>query len=216
MTLLFVQVPKTGGTTIHNDLHETFGVSYLRSTLNRGRGGHEFLSEEELQQHLAPPARGMSAVSGHLLRVPVPLDDPDIAYTTVLRDPFDWALSHYFHARRKSWVGSDVSFGAYITGHFGLGNYQTLHFAASGRAADAIAVLDQFVLVGVTDELQAYRDMLATFVGAELGTPMRVAARCTIRNSFQFGNCRATTSPGFKPNVSSACAQRSLSRASSP
>ena len=41
MTLLFLHVPKTGGTTIHNDLHDTFGVSYLRSTLNRGRGGHD-------------------------------------------------------------------------------------------------------------------------------------------------------------------------------
>lgn len=170
-------MPKTGGTTIHNDLHETFGVSYLRSTLNRGRGGHEFLTDEELRQQLAPMARGMSVVSGHLLRFPVPLDDTDVAYTTVVRDPFDWALSHYFHARRRAWIDGDTPFDVYLTNHFGLGNYQALHFSTSGRAVDAMAALDQFALVGVTDELHAYREMLATLVRTELGAPMRVVER---------------------------------------
>lgn len=177
MTLLFLHVPKTGGTTIHNDLHDTFGVSYLRSTLNRGRGGHEFLTEGELRDQLFPLARGMSAVSGHLLRFPVPLEDPDVAYTTVIRDPFDWALSHYFHARRKGWIAAETSLESYLTQDYGLGNYQTLHFASSGRAVDAIDALEQFALVGITDELHAYREMLAAFVTDEMGVPMVVAER---------------------------------------
>lgn len=177
MTLLFLHVPKTGGTTIHHDLRETFGVSYLRSTLNRARGGHEFLTADELERHLAPAASGMLAISGHLLRCPVPLQDPEVVYTTVVRDPFDWALSHYFHARRKAWIPSDASFETYLTDHYGLGNYQTLHFAPTGRAVDAIPVLERFAVVGVTDQLRRYRQMLAAFVTEEMGVPMTIGER---------------------------------------
>ena len=177
MTLLFLHVPKTGGTTIHNDLRDALGRIYLRSTLNRGRGGHEFLTEADVRAHLAPMAKDMAAVSGHLFRFPVPIEGARVAHTTVLRDPFDWALSHYFHACRRQWIATRVSFESYLTEHYGLGNYQTLHFAACGRAANAVETLRQCVLVGVTDQLDAYREMLASFVANNLGATMEVGHR---------------------------------------
>jgi len=121
----------------------------------------------------------MMAVSGHLLRHPVRLEDDHIACTTVVRNPYDWALSHYFHALRRAWIPSDASFEVYLTKYYGLGNYQTQHFAESGRAVDAIDALADFVLVGVTDQLQAYREHLAAFIQREMGHRMVVRERAS-------------------------------------
>jgi hypothetical protein len=159
--------------TVHETLRDSFGTDYVRSTLNRQRGGHEFLTSDDVEQSLVPLLGNARAVSGHLFRPPICVPDAQTLYATTLRHPFEWAVSHYLHSKRRRWVPADTTLDAYLAHHYSLPNYQTHHFAASGLATDAIAVLEDFLAVGVTDMTGPFLTLLGARLQSEMGVSLR-------------------------------------------
>ena len=171
--LVFIHVPKTGGMTIDDVLRKNFGAAYVRTTFNRQRGGLDFLTPQDMERDLVPLLKDARAVSGHLLRPPVIVPDARALYVTMIRDPFSWALSHYFHSKRRKWIPADTTLEAYLTQHYGMPNYQTHHFASSGLASDAVSVLDGFMVVGVTDMVPQFLQLLRARLKHEMGLAIR-------------------------------------------
>lgn len=104
--LFFLHIMKTGGTS-------------LRDALQQFVEPERCLTDLFLDQFVALPEYVLSAmtlVAGHLPYEAVELLPPGFAVCTVIRDPVDRTISHYWHLRsNRAALGRDLSIEEFVT-----------------------------------------------------------------------------------------------------
>src|SRR5688572_23622371 len=99
MKLIFLHIPKAGGTTLHSILERLYEGSNLFSIKVRGHhlGVEEFtsLSQEKKDQ--------IQLLKGHMpFGLHTHFKDADVKYITLFRNPVDRIISHYEYVLRKA------------------------------------------------------------------------------------------------------------------
>ena len=88
--MIFLHVPKTGGTSFRFVLENSFGVSHCNT--NHTRKPVFTQRDLEFARKVFPRLRSLA---GHNLVNPLGLSLPDPFFTTILRDPVARVISHY-------------------------------------------------------------------------------------------------------------------------
>lgn len=101
--IVFVHIPKTGGTSFRYILESNFGMRHCHA----GHAGEADFSESDWRfaRKIFPSLRG---IAGHNLVNATRLPFPDPFFVTILRDPVARVISHY-HQLKRRW-NSDVDF----------------------------------------------------------------------------------------------------------
>jgi hypothetical protein len=156
--LVFVHIRKTAGTTIRHVIYRQYGRRRTRHLRNY------FVHAEDsrgMTQSLAtnPPA-DLRVAHGHVLFWPDVRWPAGTQFFTLLRDPIERAISHYFWLRERSEKFRKTFEQAVSDGSI-HDNLQTRVLAASmppfrqtteGDLEQAIASLDRFAVVGITEQ----------------------------------------------------------------
>ena len=178
---VFDHIPKTAGTSVRTAMAKAFGEA-------------GDLPETPCPHHIAiREARQRRYIAGHLWFYPGEALAPGWLYATVLRDPIDRFLSQYFFYRqhRAQVLAGTIRFPEVVAAvHLDLvdylehphvaelaRDYQARHFAwrmhnAPERLTDhqlfdlAVASLQEYDVVGVFADLQAFVDLYCDQVGA--------------------------------------------------
>jgi len=96
MTLIFFHIEKSGGTSLQYLFRQIYGDKFYQYHIN-----HEEKCREELQQmHIKP-----LVVHGHMTYGVHEVLDKGYQYLTVLRDPYERYLSHYYHIKTREKEG---------------------------------------------------------------------------------------------------------------
>jgi hypothetical protein len=175
--LVFVHIQKTAGLTLRKVLQRQYpGTATVRLMPNHFA---KESSRETVGALLAAPPRTVRAIHGHMLFWETVEWPGDARLFTVLRDPVDRVISHYYWLRgRKAEAGATLraSLEEAVTDGTIRDNLQTRVLAGADPAgvADrpllerAIARLDRFAVVGLTERFDATLLLLArTFGWAE-------------------------------------------------
>jgi hypothetical protein len=156
--LVFVHIRKTAGYSLRKILLEQYGgrnhVRLLRNFFTRPEE-----SLEMVQTIAADPPEDLQVAHGHILFWPQIEWDDSVRFFTVLRDPVERTISHYYWIRARN-----PSFGMTLAEALAAGqihdNLQTRVLAANdapigetpAEALDqAKASLDRFAVVGLTE-----------------------------------------------------------------
>lgn len=179
--ILFDHLPKCGGSSLniyleaHYPRRKTFSINGLDPTASVKR----FKRFSQSKRH------GYDLINGHLANDLMEYVHPDCLKITMLREPVDriishyyfarWSPSHYLHAALRE---SDMSLKDYAASDLSeeLRNWYTTHFtgltaaeaeknpeAAVNRAIDA--VLNQFDIIGFVDAFSSFTDVLRARAG---------------------------------------------------
>lgn len=195
--LFFDHLPKTAGTSLHALFRRIYGDTavppkFVNLRIHEARARH-------------PTAK---VLLGHVRLMPGDTLPPDFLSITVLRDPIDRIVSEYFYRLHDvSPVSShgpqgltSSGFDEFVAsggdGSIELANYQAKHFALySGLPGTwhseeelrdrAVAALERFDLVGLTQELQAFVDVLGWKLGWEEPVEVPVENRTSARPQLQ-------------------------------
>jgi len=148
----FVHIERSGGTTLHQILrHGIPGYFAVKPWFYWANEAGAALGERELRllKLTVPPLRGLG---GHTVR---PSEDygrvfgSDPVWLTVLRRPADRYLSHLNYQRLK--MGIPWTFDQFAS-EPRFNNFQTIRLAGEADVGKAIARLDQFDFVGLSEE----------------------------------------------------------------
>ena len=160
--ILFDHLPKCGGSSLnaylgaHYPIRKTFWIN-VRSPA---------ASVDEFKRFPESRRYGYDLINGHLAGLLIDFAHPECLKVTMLRDPVDRIISHYYYVKRSpthylySKVHeSDMSLKDYVTSGLSreLGNWYTTHFSGLGiedveqypedsikRAVDIIGFLDGY------------------------------------------------------------------------
>ena len=173
--LLFDHIPKCGGATLtaylerHYPKRKTYTVDGSNASVDK------FKNMSESKRY------GYDLVKGHLAHQLIDFVHPECLKVTVLREPVDRIVSHYYYAKRRSthylhmkinrlemtledYVSSDISGGE-------LRNFYTTHFSgleledAEENPEESIAkavdvLLKRYDVVGFLDNFSPFVEML--------------------------------------------------------
>ena len=176
-TLIVMLIPKTGGTT-------------LREVLKRAYGGDElFLPDtpatrfdRDLEALPSARRRRLRCVGGHLFYGTHAKLPSSARYATVLRDPVDRVVSHYYYIRRRPDAGlyqlaNELSLDEFVRRPFRpLDNAQVRFVSGVGYRPEAGACgpkelaaakdhLDGFIAVGLTERFDESLEMFSRVFG---------------------------------------------------
>lgn len=106
MTIIFLHIPKTGGSTLHRVIERQYPTDAIY-TLNR-------FQHQSIESFRALPASKRNAIKvlkGHMYFDSRSYLPKSSAFITVLRDPISRIISHYFYVRRfpKHYLHHDVT-----------------------------------------------------------------------------------------------------------
>lgn len=185
--IIFIHVPKSGGTSLSHTLRARYALSYFKLSEEAARAAGRDLSLGEwmrLKQRVVAyhAADGVHFVQGH---VPVDrnfLDNDAAGYKliTLLRNPVDRVISHYFFDRKLRSMTPDNFLDSprgyvetHVLGHF-FGELDWDAPSNPAAAADrAIATLERFAVVGILSAPEAFYGDLKSEVGLNLKLPKR-------------------------------------------
>lgn len=193
--IIFVHIPKAAGTTLNKILARQYGLNRVFA-LKAGMKGR---SLQDFEQMPAVQRQKLKVVRGHFNFGLHPLLPQPSTYITLLRDPVDRALSHYYyvlkfptHYLHAQIAGQQMSLKDYVSSDLSveLDNHQT-RMVAGGEAASApvghcsAQVLDvakqhlqeQFAVVGTVERFDETLILLKEVFG--WATPFYAKANVT-------------------------------------
>ena len=179
--ILFDHLPKCGGATLTRYLC----AHYPRRKTFLTDGSDPFSSVAAFKRMSQAQRYRYDLVLGHLAHELLEYADPACLKVTVLRDPIERILSHYFYAERSPGhylhakiVGQGMSLEAYVTENPGgeLQNWYTSHFSGiavadmEGSSEEALikatdVLLKRYDIVGFLDEFASFIETLRSRAG---------------------------------------------------
>jgi hypothetical protein len=144
--IVFLHIPKTGGTSFRFILENNFGISNCHTNQTR----KDVFTQADLNRarKIFP---GMRSIAGHNLIDPVSLAIPDPFYMTFLREPIARVISHY-----QDWVtrrGNPETFQQALKRGEELENLQVKSIAGAADLDKAKSLLEKkFHFVGFTEK----------------------------------------------------------------
>jgi len=187
--LVFVHIPKTAGTTLNSLLEHRYSPDETYEVMMRGmslimrdgtNAAKPLISWSKLRRFKSAlrHRHELRLVRGHFDLSLAPLLPADAQYITLLRDPVQRAISHYFHYRRRSTdpeyalaMRSSLAEWVSACGLVEMDNGQTRRLAGAmhlpvGRVSDATletakaALADKFAVVGLTERFEETQILL--------------------------------------------------------
>ena len=174
--ILFDHLPKCGGSSLHKYLEDHYPKRKIFTT----NGNNPSASVDEFRNYPQSKRHGYDLVKGHLANQLIDYVHPDCLKVTVLRDPIDRIVSHYYYAKRSPQHylyakihESAMSLEDYVTSGLSeeLRNWYTTHFSGL-KVADAEdnpeksindtleVMVQKYDLIGFLDEYSSFTDTL--------------------------------------------------------
>ena len=179
--ILFDHLPKCGGSTLREYLRKHYPQRKTFFT----NGLDPYSSVEKFKQLSQHQRYGYDLILGHLTNELIAYADPECLKVTVLREPVERIISHYYYAKRSpehylysKITERDISLEEYATSELSdeLRNWYTSHFsglavadvdgspeAALSRAVEVL--FKQYDVVGILSDFPSFIDMLRVKVG---------------------------------------------------
>lgn len=174
--ILFDHLPKCGGTS----LSEYFEAHYPRRKTFSIDGRHPLESANEFKTLPQCKRYSYDLVKGHMNHELLGYVHPECLKVTVIRDPVDRIISHYYYAKRrtdhylhKKIKESEMNLEQYVTSNISieLRNWYTHHFSglpiedAERNPEESVAkavesVVQQYDIVGFLDNLKPFIENL--------------------------------------------------------
>jgi len=174
--VLFDHLPKCGGTSLNRYL----GTHYPRRKTFSLDGQNHTLSVNKFKSLSERDRYGYDLIKGHLAHELLDYVHPECLRVTVLREPLDRIISHYYHAKRspRHYLHSKIhqsgmGLEEYATSNLSdeLRNWYTTHFSGLSlddverRPEESIAkalevIRKRYDIVGFLDNFSSFLEML--------------------------------------------------------
>ena len=144
--IVFLHIPKTGGTSFRYILEDNLG---MRNCATTHAGDHVFRQADfDFARKVFP---GMLSMAGHNLAAPARLSIPDPFFVTFLREPVARTISHFQHINRR--YTKKIGFEEALKKHDELENLQVKKLAGARSLDKAKFFLEkQCHFVGLTEK----------------------------------------------------------------
>ena len=143
--LLFLHIPKTGGTTFQYILGNSLGPAHC----DLGHLGKEVVDQRDLEfaRKFFPWLRSLAS---HSVVDPLRFSVPDPFYITFLREPVSRVFSGYQAALQRG--GKTMTFEEMLCSQHALANIHVKRIAGLADLGRAKRVLEKFHFVGLTEQ----------------------------------------------------------------
>ena len=167
--LIFIHVPKTAGSAVRELVESWFPGRFHRHYFNETQGKvPNLLPPEAMAPSEAPPV-----IYGHFNKhrgFGVKDSYPQVTqFVTILRDPFEAAVSHYFYVRKVSgdWKETSRVPTESLETHIRTADLNMLNHFPDEMTLDNYPDLleEHFVEIGITEELPRTLDAIARTLG---------------------------------------------------
>jgi hypothetical protein len=179
LPLIAIHVPKAAGTSIREIYHEWFGENLYLHYFNEKRG--ELPARVELVDKVTGKPRPGICIYGHFNKnrgFGIHSYYPEVEqFVTILRDPFELAVSEYFYLKKAQHVMLDKShvpataLAEYLDS---ITPNMLNHFPFEMTLENYEEIIDKyFIHIGITEDLETSMRVIATKLGFEVPASIR-------------------------------------------
>jgi hypothetical protein len=181
--VIFDHLPKCGGSTLNKYLE----IHYRESRIFRINGNNPMKSIDDFKALSSAKKNKYKLIKGHLANRLFPELDERFIRVTMLREPIERIVSHYYYAKRNSnhylnefILKNDISLKEYVQSGKSeeLVNWYVSHFSGFSIAemkenpADALKValqnIAKYDLVGLTESFNQFTEELKKIAGFKI------------------------------------------------